>query len=133
MKYIKFLIISILSMIILIGCSKGESHFDEEKAKEIAEKAVIYHIENNYDDFRDLCSEELKEVLSDDALKDLDEKIMDKVGDFEEIKEVKFTEKVDKKHGPLARVFVNAKFSESKLIYTVVLDEDYIISGFFVK
>lgn len=128
-KYIYILLASLL----LTACSTSTGVFDEEKCIETAETAITLFIDGEYEKFKENSVEEVKTGFTDELLEQVDSEVIKPSGEFVEFTKHKITETKDKDKNPLAGVQVHTKFKEITRIFTVVLDENYKISGFFVK
>ncbi len=107
--------------------------FEEEKSIELAERGVLHMIKAEYDDFRKVSTDKLSEALSEEVLKEVETKVLNPSGEFEELVKHKYSEIKDKDGNKYAQVLVHAKYTKADRVFTVVIDTDYKISGFFVK
>lgn len=143
---IKNIVYLLLILLLITGCSSkneekvnGETSnnsdftYEEDKSVEIAEKGVLHIVKKEYEDFRKMSTEQVAEALTDEVLADVEAKVLNPSGEFVELIKNKFSEVKAEDGNKYAQVLVHAKYTKSDRVYTVIIDTDYKISGFFVK
>ncbi len=137
MKKIGTVIITVvLSMVMLTGCgAKALSEdFNEAEVKKAAENAINMLDSGDYETFaNDLVSESIKEKLTADIMKNVVNQVMPDRGAFIEFTSESTFGKTDKNDKDYAVVLVVAKYESQKVTYTISLDKELKIIGFYLK
>lgn len=142
----KIIIYLLFVLLVITGCSsknnekvedestgKSDFVFEEEKSVELAEKAVLHVVNKEYDDFRKLSTKEVSDALRDVVFEEVETKVLEPSGEFVELVKNKFDDLKAQDGTKYAQVLVHAKYTKAERVYTVIIDKDYKVSGFYVK
>ncbi len=137
MKKIGLVVITlVLAMVMITGCgAKALSEdFNEEEVKKAAENAVTTLDSGDYETFsNELVSEIMKKDLTAEVMKNAVDQVMPNRGAFVEFTSEATFGKTDKNEEDYAVVVVVAKYESQKVTYTVSLDKNLKIIGFYLK
>ena len=137
MKKIGSVVITlVLAMVMITGCgAKALSEdFNDEEVKKAAKNAITTLDSGDYETFsNELVSEIMKEDLTADVLKNAVNQVMPDRGAFVEFSSEATFGKTDKNEEDYAVVVVVAKYESQKVTYTISLDKDLKIIGFYLK
>ena len=124
----------ILSMMVCIfmmaGCSAGKlsDKYNEEDLKVEAEKVIKNLNDKNYDAILEGSSDELKNALPDNKLKETWEGFSENIGDYDSILKMTFAEK-----NGYGVAIVNVKYTNKKVTFTLSFNSEMKLSGIYMK
>ena len=127
-------IFKILSMMVcifmLVGCSAGKlsDKYNEEDLKVEAEKVIKNLNDKNYDTILEGSSDELKNALPDNKLKETWEGFSENIGDYDSILKMTFAEK-----NGYGVAIVNVKYKNKKVTFTLSFNSEMKLSGIYMK
>ena len=127
-------IFKILSMMVcifmMVGCSAGKlsDKYNEEDLKVEAEKVIKNLNDKNYDTILEGSSDELKNALPDNKLKETWEGFSENIGDYDSISKMTFAEK-----NGYGVAIVSAKYTNKKVTFTLSFNSEMKLSGIYMK
>ena len=127
-------IFKILSMMVcifmMVGCSAGKlsDKYNEEDLKVEAEKVIKNLNDKNYDTILEGSSDELKNALPDNKLKETWEGFSENIGDYDSISKMTFAEK-----NGYGVAIVNVKYKNKKVTFTLSFNSEMKLSGIYMK
>ena len=127
-------IFKILSMMVcifmMVGCSAGKlsDKYNEEDLKVEAEKVIKNLNDKNYDTILEGSSDELKNALPDNKLKETWEGFSENIGDYDSILKMTFAEK-----NGYGVAIVNVKSKNKKVTFTLSFNSEMKLSGIYMK
>lgn len=127
-------IFKILSMMVcifmMVGCSAGKlsDKYNEEDLKVEAEKVIKNLNDKNYDTILEGSSDELKNALPDNKLKETWEGFSENIGDYDSILKMTFAEK-----NGYGVAIVNVKYKNKKVTFTLSFNSEMKLSGIYMK
>ena len=128
MKKWKFIVCSMLAVVLLAACG---NKVDEETEGKYIDKAVeVVHFINagEFDKVIEHLNENMKAKLTAEQLAEMITPVLEESGSFKGIKK----QSVQEKDGIIVIVLVG-EYSEEDRIYTVSYDEEERIAGLFVQ
>lgn len=130
MKKIKMLFLVFLMGVVLGGCttSKLSDVYDEEVLKKDAQGIVNMLCDEEYDKVVDKMSENLKDKISAERLKESLQPIIDKLGNLKSISKEGVIG-----NGDLATVVEVVEFDNGKAQFTITYNEDMKLEGLYMK
>lgn len=130
MKKIKMLFLVFLTGVVLGGCttSKLSDVYDEEVLKKDAQGIVNMLCDEEYDKVVDKMSENLKDKISAERLKESLQPIIDKLGNLKSISKEGVIGNED-----LATVVEVVEFDNGKAQFTITYNEDMKLEGLYMK
>lgn len=131
-----FCIAVMLLGLTLTGCGLSTplaAGFDSDEVSAAAQHAVEVLNTGDLDAFHELCRADLNEVLTDDVILDAMEQVMPDAGAFEKFTAVKMTGAKDDSGEEYASVIVETRYENQKVTYTIGLDLDLLLVGFYIK
>lgn len=129
---------ALLLLFSLAGCSGTKyeplsANFDKDKVVAAAQQAVTYMSTGDYQKVSDMARDDIKDKLSVDVLQSAVEKVMPKAGAFVSFGDATTASYKDPKTEEYALVVVPAKYENQTVTYTISLNTDLKIVGFFLK
>lgn len=121
-------VIFIAVMFVGCGASKLSSNYSEEKLKSSVQDVIDNLNSEKYDDIVKTGSQELKEKLSTEQLKESWVKMKEKLGGFDSITKEVFAEKDGN-----AVVIVIAKYEKGSAQFTISYNKSMEMIGIFMK
>ncbi|WOO87886.1 DUF3887 domain-containing protein [Mollicutes bacterium LVI A0039] len=136
MKKLYLVVITLVLAVVLSGCSAPEladiyvGTEVEEFGKEIVELAN----DKDYQAINDRARDDLKDALSAQVLEEVITPLLDNGGTFVDYKRIDVFGGVDDQTGEdFATVVLICEYENSKLSYTITVNQDYQIVGFYIK
>ena len=127
MKKWKFIVCSMLTVVLLAACGNKVDEETEGKYIDKAEEVVHFLNEGEFDKIVEQLNENMKAKLTAEQLAEITP-ILEESGSYKGIKE----QSVQEKDGIIVVVLVG-EYSEEDRIYTVSYDADNRIAGLFVQ
>ena len=114
----------------MVGCSAGKlsDKYNEEDLKVEAEKVIKNLNDKNYDTILEGSSDELKNALPDNKLKETWEGFSENIGDYDSILKMTFAEK-----NGYGVAIVNVKYKNKKITFTLSFNSEMKLSGIYMK
>lgn len=130
MKKVISVLMVVFCGILFIGCgaSKLSSNYNEEDLKTSSENVVNYLVEGKYDEVINMGSDELKNQLTADQLKEAYSPLQDKLGKYEKVDKIVFQEK-----DGIAIAVLIAKYENGKAQFTLSFNSDMKMVGIYIK
>ena len=134
-KYICILLLAVMALVCLSGCSstKLSEDFDEGKVKEAAQKAVDCLIAGHYEDCVAMMGQEMQAALTAEALGENVESVKEKTGEFREYKSTAVIGQKDSEGADCAVAVVVAAFEKGNLTYNISFNTEMEIIGLWMK
>ncbi|MEG1632575.1 MAG: DUF3887 domain-containing protein [Oscillospiraceae bacterium] len=119
----------------LTGCggSKLPEGFDEKTALAAAENAVMTINAGEYESFTGLCAASVQETLSAEVLENAVTQVMPNAGAFEKFTSSALAGQKDEAGNECVVAVLVAKYANQSVTYTISLDKDLLIIGFYLK
>lgn len=116
--------------ILFIGCGapKLSDDYNEEDLKSVSEEIIGYLNDGKYEKIVDLGSDEFKDALPEDIVKQAYTELSSKLGMYESIDKFVFKEKDE-----YAIVAAIVKYSEGKAQITLTFNKEMQLSGIHMK
>ncbi|PIC71432.1 hypothetical protein CSV77_05235 [Sporosarcina sp. P16b] len=124
----KLVILALATVFLLAAC--GKNKVDESAAKEYIKKskeAITLFNEEKFDEMRTMFDATMKDALSVEQLQEVAD-IVKESGEFVTFEKESVTKKEQYFVATIA-----AKYKEDNRVYTITLDEQQRVAGFFVK
>ena len=102
--------------------------YNEEDLKVEAEKVIKNLNDKNYDAILEGSSDELKNALPDNKLKETWEGFSENIGDYDSILKMTFAEK-----NGYGVAIVNVKYTNKKVTFTLSFNSEMKLSGIYMK
>ena len=128
MKKWKFIVCSMLAVILLAACGNKVDEETEGKFIEKAEEVVHFINDGKFDKIIEQLNDNMKANLTAEQLAEMITPVLEESGSFKGIKK----QSVQEKDGIIVVVLVG-EYSEEDRIYTVSYDADDRIAGLFVQ
>ena len=127
MKKWKFIVCSMLAVVLLAACGNKVDEETEGKYIDKAEEVVHFLNEGEFDKIVEQLNEDMKAKLTEEQLAEITP-ILEESGSYKGIKK----QSVQEKDGIIVVVLVG-EYSEEDRIYTVSYDAEERIAGLFVQ
>lgn len=135
-KTISLLLAGIILAALLVGCgssSKLPEGFDEAAVIATAEEAVTTMNSGDYEALCAMWAEELQGDLTPEAFSGAVAQIMPDAGDFVEFTSETAAGQKDADGNDFVVVVLIAKYENQKVTFTISVDEDLTLIGFYLK
>lgn len=134
-KNISMVLVMILAAFLLTGCSstKLAEGFDEAAVKETAQEAVDFLIAGEYGECVAMMSQEMQAALTAEDLAAAAEGVNAQVGAFRKYESIAVVGQKDSAGVDCAVAVVVASFEKGKVTYTVSLNANMEVVGFWMK
>lgn len=135
-KLLSKLSILFLILIMFTSCSSKSlpDNFNEEKLKSSVENIINLFSNGDFDKItNEHIREDLKAGLTPDVLSNAKEQIMPNAGNFVEFSNTSFVAQKDKDGNNFVAAVVAVKYENQTVTYTISLDENMKIIGFYLK
>ncbi|NLM84609.1 MAG: DUF3887 domain-containing protein [Clostridiales bacterium] len=121
------------AVLLTAACSPQAFEFDEDAAVAAAKDVIDLVYMLDFDAVCALFREDVREMVSAEALGAAVAPILDGAGRFVEYTKAKAVAYNDKQYGEIIIVAVQAKYENEKLTYTVSLGRDFSLVGLYIK
>ncbi|PIC66693.1 hypothetical protein CSV71_07725 [Sporosarcina sp. P21c] len=124
----KLIILALATVFLLAAC--GKNKVDESAAEEYIKKSketIMLFNEEKFDEMRSMFDATMKDALTVEQLQDVSN-IVKESGEF-----VSFEKESVAKKEQYFVATIATKYKEDNRVYTITLDEQQRIAGFFVK
>ncbi|MGL5802679.1 MAG: DUF3887 domain-containing protein [Cetobacterium sp.] len=123
-------LILVAPILFMVSCGQAQlsDKYNETKLKEISTEIITEINAGDFKAIQEKSSNELKEALSEEKLKEVFEPINEKVGSFKEVEKFIANEK-----DGIAITKTITKFEKGKAQFTLSYNEDYKLVGLYVK
>lgn len=135
-KLLSFVLAVLTTAAILAGCggsAKLAEGFDETAVKAAAESAVTTLNGGDYDAFCALGADSLQGALTPAVIKNAVAQVMPDAGEFVEFSSETMSTAKDSDGNDNAVVVIVAKYEKQNVTYTVSLNKDLLLTGFYLK
>lgn len=129
-----------VSMVIclLSGCQPESAglpdSFDEEKVKEEALHSVNLFNERDYQGILDMGCQELKELMTAEEFAEQCDPVLDKRGEFREIKKTVFLSSKDKKkEAEYGGTVMVGDYENGRITFHIIFDENMELTEFLIQ
>ena len=136
MKLIRILFILLVFSITLSACTSAKlaDKYDENIVTERAKKVVEMINSQDYDKVNAEIRHDLQDQLTSSKLKDVMEAMLDEAGAFIEYPSITTLGQKSKTSGEdYATVVLVGKYEKSTIVFTITMDSNLDIVGFYVK
>lgn len=121
------------ALLITAACSAQAFEFDKDAAISAAKEVTDLVYMLDFDAVYALFREDVRELVSPEALEAAIAPILDQSGKFAAYEKAKAVSYNDKQYGEIIIVAVQAKYENETLIYTVSLDREFNLVGLYIK
>lgn len=128
-----FLLITIFTLALSCTGKRGVPEgFDEAIVNSVIEKTIVLVSERNYGEVVKLFAPVMSSLNLETFAQVLNP-ILDSLGGYEKTDSVVITAQQVKDIGDVALAIVTCKYLNKKAVYTISIDKNYQICGFYVK
>ncbi|MCI8281438.1 MAG: DUF3887 domain-containing protein [Lachnospiraceae bacterium] len=143
---LKWVLISCVSFLLLVticcgiflwmlpkGYPMGYSGtFSQEQVRESSEHVIRLFEEGNYEDMRELSSEKMKEIITNEVLERAREQVSGDWGAFQSFGNAYFQEVVQQGQ-EMALIQLNVSYEHTSVTYTMMFDQEMKLTGFYIR
>jgi hypothetical protein len=134
----RIVVITVFYMVMLTFAACGAQplpeQFEEDTIRELAEQAIAFFNEQDYQSILDMGSAEFQELLTVDEFANQCDPYLDKNGTFKEISKTIFLGNVDKEtQAVYGGVVMVGSYERGTIQFTIAFDEDMELIQFVIR
>ena len=135
-KRIIMIVVFCMTLLIFTACGAQPlpEQFEEDTVRELAEQAIGFFNEQDYQSILDMSSAEFQEILTVDEFANQCDPYLEKCGSFKEISKTIFLGDVDKEtQAAYGGVVMIGSYEEGTIQFTISFNEDMELTQFIIK